>query len=380
MACFMVICSHIRDLPWKPTGELRESAVFFDTLFSVCVTIFFMITGFYIYNKKGNIIKDWLNLIKKFFKDLFIPLIVTWLICNIFEKYIINQKTFIECIKECDLKAAWDNIYHVITTFRTSDMVGTAGHLWFFFSYFVIIIEYPIIRLLLTKANRYVIFICFAIFSAMMIYNDYMAYFSNGFSTSNFFIFQKPVFHSAVGHVLNNYFIKKYIDEKSETSKSIIINKPVFFISLIIYTITFVLLYKTQKGLYLGRNNGYPYTTWASYFSLFLTTSFMLLVYNINIEKFLNEKIANIIYFISDKTFGIYLVHYPIVTRLNYIEFQSNYANRRSIFIHHFIYFALYGTFIFIISLLLVTVIKTIVKAIKSMIFGRIVWQKEKIT
>lgn len=379
IACFLVIFSHIRDLPWKPSGELRESAVFFDTAFSICVTIFFMITGFFIYNKKGTIIKDWLSLIKKFFTELFIPMMLTWIFCIVFDEFLVNTKTFIECIESFDIKVVWDNIYAVLSTYKTGELVGTAGHLWFFFSYFIIIIEYPIVRLILTKTNKYVLLILFFAFSAILIYNDYIAYFSEAFNVSPFYIFQKPVFYSAVGHILYNDFIKKYIDGKYDYNEnSIIINKPIFILSFIIYSIVFFLLYKTQKGLYLGRNNGYPYTSWSSYYSFVLTVTFILMFYDLNLNKLLNEKITNLIYFISSKTFGIYLIHYPIATRLKFVLFQDYFADRRSIFIHHIIYYTLYGLFIFIISLLFTICLDKLRDIIKSIFNGRILCQKEK--
>ena len=84
IACMAVIWYHVRELPWKTNGELSETAVFFECICTICVMTFFLITGFFIYNKKGSIIENWISLIKKFFIQVFVFFIIVSIFTIVF--------------------------------------------------------------------------------------------------------------------------------------------------------------------------------------------------------------------------------------------------------------------------------------------------------
>ena len=107
-----------------------------------------------------------------------------------------------------------------------------------------------------------------------------------------FDIVKKPVYYSVVGYVLYHKIIKRFIDGKLELSdkKSIIINYKVLIIAIIMYVVTFILLFKTEVRYCLTTNNGYVYTSWLSLYSLILTIAFVLIIYDINIDLFVNDK------------------------------------------------------------------------------------------
>ena len=169
--------------------------------------------------------------------------------------------------------------------------------------------------------------------------------------------------------------MKKYIDAKLESCADkesiIIINKVIFAVSLIVYAISFILLFKTQVAYDLGTNGEYVYTSWLSTFSLFLTSSFILFVYNLNIERFLNDKINNIIYYMSSKSLGIYMIHYPIITKFLSIGFQSRFTNNRPNILYHLAYYIFYSLFIFIVSFVVLLAIEFVVNKIKAIFLKR---------
>lgn len=360
IACFAVIWYHIRELPFKSNGELSETAVFFECICTICVMTFFLITGFFIYNKKGNIISDWIKLLKKFFINIFIPFIMVCIITLIFHDYLISKKSFVYCVQNIDIKYIAEKLWQSIKTFDVAPLPGTAAHLWYIYSYAIIIIAYPITRYILTKMPKHVGYIILIILTICMIVNDYHLYFGDPTYNKIFQIIHKPIYYSACGYVLYNDIIKKYIDGKNITDKTLVINKKIFFISIVIYIVTFILLFMTQVGYDLGTNNGYVYTSWLSLYSLILTSAFILIVYNINIEKFLNNKIENIVYFLSSKTLGIYLVHYLIITKFISIGFQSIWTMNRPNILYHFAFYIFYSLFIFILSLLCVLIIDSV--------------------
>ena len=360
VACFAVIWYHIRELPFKTNGELSETAVFFECICTICVMTFFLITGFFIYNRTGNIISDWLKLLKKTFINIFIPFVIICIITLIFHEYFISRQSFIYCINNIDVKNIIDKMLHSFKTFDVAMLPGTAAHLWYIYSYIIIILTYPITRYILTKMPKWVGYIILVILTICMVINDYYLFYGDPTYNKIFQIIHKPIYYSAWGYVLYNDIIKKYIDSKDVNDKKLIINKRIFIIAIITYAITFVSLFFTQVNYYLGTNNGYVYTSWLSLYSLVLTTAFILAIYNINIDRFLNDKTNKFVYFLSSKTLGIYLIHYLIITKFISIGFQSIWTMNRPNIFYHFAYYIFYSLFIFILSLLCVLVIDSL--------------------
>ena len=375
IACMAVIWYHVRELPWKSNGELSETAVFFECICTICVMTFFLITGFFIYNKKGTIIGNWISLIKKFFKQVFVFFIIVSVFTIVFHDFLISKESFVNCINNISIEKIATTLFDTFRYFSANYLPGTAAHLWYIFSYAIIIIAYPITKFIINKFPRYIIYVILVLLTICMIINDYFLFFGNPSYNSIFKIIHKPIYYSVWGFVLYNDIIKKYIDKKleNETNKNkiLIINKTIFFVSLILYSVTFVLLFKTQVAYDLGTNGEYVYTSWLSTYSLFLTTAFILFIYNINLDKFLNDKINNIIYYLSSKTLGIYMIHYLIITKFLSIGFQSRFTNNRPNIFYHLAYYVFYSLFIFIVSLAVVAIIDFVVNKIKSLVIKR---------
>lgn len=375
IACMAVIWYHIRELPWKTNGELSETAVFFECVCTICVMTFFLITGFFIYNKKGTIISDWIGLIKKFLSQVFVIFLIVTIFTIVFHEFLISRESFIYCIENVSLTKIFFTLFDSFRYFSANYLPGTSAHLWYIFSYAIIIIAYPITRFVITRFPKYVTYILLFILTICMIVNDYHLFFGDPTYNLIFKIIHKPIYYSAWGHVLYNDIIKKQIDDKLEMlenkDKVFIINKPLFIISLLTYIITFILLFKTQVAYDLGTNGEYVYTSWLSTYSLILTSCFILLIYNLNIDRFLNEKINELIYYLSKKTLGIYMIHYLIITKFLSIGFQSRFTNNRPNIMYHLLYYIFYSLFIFVISLIFVVVVEFVVNKVKSFIFKR---------
>ena len=401
IACMAVIWYHVRELPWKTNGELSETAVFFESLCTICVMTFFLITGFFIYNKKGNIFSDWLSLIKKFLTQVFVPFLFVVIFTIIFHDFLISKDTFIGCIQKFSIVNIFTSLYDMLRYFTVIYLPGTAAHLWYVFSYAIIIIAYPITRFVLTKLQKYVGYIVLVILTICMIVNDYYLFFGNPTYNLIFKIIHKPIYYSAWGHVLYNDILKKYVDCEctqncaritraydsvgasenvgasiaspcmGELREPVIINVPMFITALVIYVITFIALFLTQVNYYLTLNGEYVYTSWLSLYSLVLTSAFVVMAYNINFEKFLNEKINSIIYFISNRTLYIYLIHYLIITKLMSVGFQNIFTNNRPNIFYHLAYYVLYSLFIFNATFAVVLMIEYIIKQVNKLLFHR---------
>ena len=375
IACMAVIWYHIRELPWKTNGELSETAVFFECVCTICVMTFFLITGFFIYNRKGTILENWGYLIKKFFSQVFIFFILVCIFTIVFHEFLISRESFLYCIQNASLSKIATTLFDSFRHFSANYLPGTAAHLWYIFSYAIIIIAYPITKFIIEKFPKCITYVILVILTIFMIINDYYLFYGNPSYNLIFKIIHKPIYYSVWGYVLYNDIIKKYVDERLKKARNkkkiLIINKPLCLISVLMYTITFILLFKTQVAYDLGTNGEYVYTSWLSTYSLFLTTGLILFIYNLNIDRFLNKKIDNIIYYLSSKTLGIYMIHYLVITKFLSIGFQSMFTNNRPNFLYHLIYYIFYSLFIFIVSFVILLIIEFIVNSIKSLIMKR---------
>lgn len=364
IACFAVIWYHIRELPWKSNGELSETAVFFESVCTICVVTFFLITGFFIYNKKSNIFIDWYNLIKKFIFQVFIPFLVICIISIVFHEFLISRETFMEAIKNFSITSICVNLYYMLRYYTVIYLPGTSAHLWYVLSYAVIIMAYPITRFILTKLPKYVGYTILIILTICMIVNDYNIFFNNPTYNIVFKYIHKPVYYSAWGHVLYNDIMKKTIDDKlsniQNKNKVLIINKPIFFGSIIVYLISFVFLFLTQHAYYSTVNGEYVYTSWLSIYSLIMSTAFVLAIYSINLDRFIDWKIKNLIVFISNKTLYIYLIHYLVITKFLSNGFVNIFTRNRPNIFYHLAFYIFYSFFIFVLTLLIILIIEFI--------------------
>lgn len=368
IACMSVIWYHIRRLPWKADGTLSETAVFFECVCTICVMTFFLISGFYIYDKEGSIIKNWLNLIKNFFTKVFPLFLIALIVSLIFHDYFISVKTIPECLLNIDIIYIFKTIFRSFIHLSVNGLPGTCGHLWYVYAYFFIILYYPLTRLFLKKTPDLVKYIVLFFIFVLMVINDYLLFFDNPIINFFFEIVKKPVIYTAFGYVLYHDIIEKHLQTfKLRTA----------ILSTLIYIVTFILLLKTQISYDLTINGEYVYTSWLSAFSLIMTSSFVIFVYNINIYKFVNQEIENIIYYLSSKTYSIYIVHYFIITKLLTLRFQNIFFDNHKYFIQHLLYHIFYSLFIFILSLLFILLAEKVFNTTKKFL-RRHLWLKEK--
>lgn len=323
---------------------------------------FFFISGFFIYNKKNNIFKDWIKLILNFLKTVFLPFIIIVIITLIFHDYFISKDTFISCIKKFDIKIALDTLYSAfIVHYDVYYLPGTAGHLWYVFSYAIIILVYPITRFVLRDLPKAVSYFILCAFLALMIVNDYYLFYGSPRFNTIFQLIPKPIFYSMWGHVLYNDVLVWFFD-KTKKNSFFIINMLIFILSLAVYIGIFYALFKTQCAYYLSINGAYVYTSWLSTYALLMTTFFVIMIYDIDFDMILSTKIKKVVCYIAEKTLGIYLIHYLFVTKFISIGFQSIFANNLNHLYQHFIYHIVYTAIIFIISFITVVIIEWIKK------------------
>ena len=366
LACFAVCTYHIRLFATKTDGTISETYTLLECSLAICVMSFFFITGFFIYNKKGNILVNWLKLIINTFINIIIPTIIVVGVCVVFNDYFINIKTFDECVSNIDIKNIIDVIIAGFKDFTAGPWPGTAAHLWYIFAYLYIVISYPLVQLIINKLPKRLILILLAYLILIGVINDVWIL-DNDFTFHKLFDFiKKPVVYCMVGHYLYQEVLIKIRDKKS---KLLIKDLPTFIAGIVIYLVSIALMFHFQYNYYVKYDvHIYVYTSWLSMFSMFLTIGFFLIVYNIDFDTMWNDGIKNMIYYFSKQTFIVYLIHYLIVIRFVCTGFQDAWHQDFTNAFQYVLYYLFYGFFIFAVSMSISMVITFIPNLIKSII------------
>ena len=371
IACLAVCTYHIRLFATKTDGTISETYTLLECSLAICVMSFFFITGFFIYNKKGNIINNWLKLIISTIINIIIPTIIVVVICTIFNEYFINIKSFDECIENIDINHIIDVVIAGFKDFTAGPWPGTAAHLWYIFAYLYIVISYPLVQFIINKVPKKLILIILGYLILIGIVNDVWIL-DNDYTFHKLFDYiKKPVVYCVVGHYLYNEVLIKI---RNKQSKFLIKDFPTFIAGIVIYIVSIMLMFHFQYNYYVKYDvHIYVYSSWLSMFSMFLTMGFFLMVYNIDFDTMWNDSIKNMIFYFSKQTFTVYLIHYLIVIRFVCTGFQDAWHQDFTNAFQYVLYYLFYGFFIFAVSMaismvitLIPNIINTIVNKIKK--------------
>lgn len=312
IACFSVILTHLclqvlnqcyNRIDWS---RLLEKSFFTDG-----VPLFFMITGFFLVNGRSYK-KIWKSTIKKILLPSFILVIFT----EIFYLFIVNKESFLYCIQNFSI-----NIIGILQAILKGDVTylnSLCAHLWYIFSYIKIIIWIPILWLVCKEdknsklARR--IMIGFAV--AKLILED----------IQRFVIFPvigkidiMQIIPTEILYVLLGYELFANKDKLKKNKKICIISLIGFFaINYFRYKIEMQYMVNNYFTDITGRVN---FMEWRyTFLNVISGLCLFMFLYSFEIK---NEKLSKIILWISNKTFGIYLIHYLILAKIDLYKFEK---------------------------------------------------------
>ncbi len=349
IACLTVIGTHLclqvlngcyNRIDWS---RLLEKSFLTDG-----VPLFFMITGFFLVNGRSYK-KIWKSTITK----ILIPSLVFVILTQIFYLFIVNKESFMYCIRNLSL-----NITGIIQAILKADVTylnSTCAHLWYIFSYIKIIIWIPILWLVCKETDEA------KLARKIML----------GLGIANIFLkdIQRFVTLPVIGelnllNIICNEIVYVLLGYELFVHKDKIkSNKKLCIVSLIGVVIINFLRYKVEMQYmvnnYLtdivGRENfmEWRYTGFNIISGLFL---FMFL-YSFELK---NEKLNKIILWMSDKTFGIYLIHYLILAKIDLYKFEK---------IEKFVFELLYLAIGLVVTFILSAIIVYLIQKIKELFF-----------
>lgn len=354
VACLMVIATHVCLQVLNPCfNRIDWSRLLEKSFVTDGVPLFLMITGFFIANGRSYK-KIWKSTIVK----VLIPSIIYILFSQIFYMYIINKESITWCLKNSFNNLNIVGTLKCLVTGNTANINSLCQHLWYIFAYIKIIIWIPILWLVCkeektSKLARRII-IAFGILSSIV-------------TDAQRFVILPKIGAMEVFELVDREILYVLFGYELFVHKDKLKNKKVFLLSTIGFFIINFVRYKIESKYMsinsftdiVGREN---FIDWR-YTSLSIISGILLFtgVYAFEIKSKIFEKI---ILWLSDKTFGVYLIHYLILVKVDLYKFEKIEK-----FHLEMIYLILGTIATFIVSVLIVYVFKIlkelIIKGIK---------------
>lgn len=348
VACISVILTHLcLQVLNRCYNRIDWSRLLEKSFLTDGVPLFFMITGFFLVNGRSYK-KIW----KSTFFKILLPTFIFVIFVQMFQPFILNQASFIDCIRNVNFSLV--PIIQAILKADVKYLGSLCDHLWYIFSYIKIVIWIPILWLVCKEtdnsklARRIMLGLSFA--SAILTDIQKFGIIPVVGEINILTIIPREIMYVLLGYEL---FVHK---DKIKN------NKKICIISLIGFIILNLIRYKTEMFYmvlnYLtdivGRPNfmEWRYTSLNIFSGIFL----FLFLYSFEIK---NEKISKILVWISDKTFGIYLIHYLILAKIDLYKFEKIEK-----FIFEILYLIIGLIITFAISIIIVTIIQKISRAI----------------
>lgn len=348
VACISVILTHLcLQVLNRCYNRIDWSRLLEKSFLTDGVPLFFMITGFFLVNGRSYK-KIW----KSTFLKILLPTFIFVIFVQMFQPFILNQASFIDCIRNVNFSLV--PIIQAILKADVKYLGSLCDHLWYIFSYIKIVIWIPILWLVCKEtdnsklARRIMLGLSFA--SAILTDIQKFWIIPVVGEINILTIIPREIMYVLLGYEL---FVHK---DKIKN------NKKICIISLIGFIIVNLIRYKTEMFYmvlnYLtdivGRPNfmEWRYTSLNIFSGIFL----FLFLYSFEIK---NEKISKILVWISDKTFGIYLIHYLILAKIDLYKFEKIEK-----FIFEILYLIIGLIVTFAISIIIVAIIQKISRAI----------------
>lgn len=355
VACMSVILIHLcLQVLNRCYNRIDWSRLLEKSFLTDGVPLFFMITGFFLVNGRSYK-KIW----KSTFFKILLPSFVFVIFVQIFSPFILNQVSFIECVQ--NINFSFMPIIQAILKADVTYLGSLCDHLWYIVSYVKIVIWIPILWLVCketdnSKLARRIMIGLTAVSTILIDIQKFWILPVIG-EISILTIIPREIMYVLLGYEL---FVHK---DKIKNNKKLCIVSLIAFVLINFLRYKIEVFYMVQNYLtdIVGRPNfmEWRYTCLNIFSSIFL---FMFL-YSFEIKS---EKLSKILIWISDKTFGIYLIHYLILAKIDLYKFEK---------IEKFYFEILYlivGLIITtIISVIIVYLIKKIIEIIKKVLIKK---------
>lgn len=254
--------------------------------------------GFFL--SKNTSFKELLN--KTFWKRL-IPSLVLIIFFSIFKNWLYTDISLIDFFNEYQFSIV--GLFKDIFVWTTS---SPTGHLWFLFSYFQIILLYPLLSNIIKdrKVCRYIIFVTIV----FMLIKDIQVLLNPEFGIKDYYMMGIPFIYALTGYEL-------YLNKDKFRN-----NRKLIFIAILIGIICQILRWLLQMQLFKVTAFNDYYYFWNTGLSFIFIICLIIVILSINIKGI---RVTNVLEFISKRTFIIYLIHIVVLSYINSRHIAENF-------------------------------------------------------
>ena len=345
LATYIVVATHVKLGFWED-DHIISTRLFFACLFGDGVSIFFILSGFFMFN--GTTFG---NRFKKCVLSIVLPAFLVAIVTQIIYPWISSSSLW----GGITFYIPWNEINVSILQQNAGNLQG-CFHFWYIFAYIKWILFYPLLKWICQEGKeqnlcrRLLIIlqlISVLVSNAKLLYN---------ISLNTYSFFDTSILLGIIGF------------EISCKRNSIKGNLVIRFVSLLTFiAINFARLV-AQENLYFIDTNNSTYLNWDSIFGILCATAAFCFLYSWNFDN-ISIRTKKMIKFISDRTFIIYLFHVIVYFKCSSMGLQGKFiqlCSQRLNIIGDTIYSVLYPLFIFVITFVISMLVSLFIKMIKS--------------
>lgn len=356
IACFLVIMVHIRIPLRGPGGNIRKAVILINCILTPAVGIFFMITGFFMYRSDMSIKKTAF----RFLKHIMMPSVCIAFTSIVLREWLFDRTDVFGAIYNSDFMESVDQVVRGVLSLNVSYWGDTCGHLWYVMEYAQLILMFPFIAILIRYANdKILVYVAgFTLIRAVVM------------DINQFFPFPFEIFVTSFFPVSQSYCIIGYLLYKNKTRLA---RPKVTIVMAGMYGVILCLMLILEINYVLNKKimdfSGMYYSTLHSGIGQLMT--FILVTFFLSLswvgEK-INHRGKQIISYIGNMTFYIYLIHFMIIMKLRSSGFEMKFTAKISTSVDAMCYYFFYGLYILWISLIFAIFIKNIVKQVDKIV------------
>lgn len=321
LACIMVIAGHARPFMVAQDGSIMDAALMIQAFAAPAVGIFFLISGFFT-PRSNSVLRTW----KHCLTGIVVPALIFAFFTDLLTEWISGKAGFLESIAGTDVPHVISEIFFGTIAFDAGRLGMYMGHLWFIFSYILIMLWFPAIRVLLKHGSRKVIlFFCMlSFYRLVMIDITYLV------------DVPFPVYLATVMPVEVLCFVLGYViySDREKLRRKRHILPLAGILALALLAIMFILQHKlfsslipdTPDPIDLNYDRVY-YLSWNSGCAVIASILISIFILSLPLR---GEKLKRGLGFLGGLTFPVYLIHFPLVSKLNTSGFSPWLQDRLS--------------------------------------------------
>lgn len=321
LACIMVIAGHARPFMVAQDGSIMDAALMIQAFAAPAVGIFFLISGFFT-PRSNSVLRTW----KHCLTGIVIPALVFAFFTDLLTEWISGKAGFLESIAGTDVPHVISEIFFGTIAFDAGRLGMYMGHLWFIFSYILIMLWFPAIRVLLKHGSRKaILFFCLlSFYRLVMIDITYLV------------DVPFPVYLATVMPVEVLCFVLGYViySDREKLRRKRHILPLAGILALAVLAIMFILQHKlfsslipdTPDPIDLNYDRVY-YLSWNSGCAVIASILISIFILSLPLR---GEKLKRALSFLGGLTFPVYLIHFPLVSKLNTSGFSPWLQDRFS--------------------------------------------------